>query len=163
MIDRYSRPEMQALWTDAARYGTWLRVEVAVCEVLAERGVIPAASLAVIRERAGFDVARIAEIEREVKHDVIAFTTSVAEHVGPDSRFIHYGLTSSDVIDTALALQIRAAGDLLLADCDAALAALRRITSGRSASTAAERSAMMVCGPPWALANAFGSTLPCET
>ena len=125
MIDRYSRPEMQALWSDDARYGHWLRVELAVCEVLAERGVIPAASLATIRARAGFDVARIAEIEREVKHDVIAFTTSVAEHVGPDSRFIHYGLTSSDVIDTALALQIRAAGDLLLASCDRAIAALR--------------------------------------
>jgi len=126
MIDRYSRPEMRALWTDDARYATWLRVELAVCEVLAERGVVPAASLAVIRERAGFDAARIAEIEREVKHDVIAFTTSVAEHVGPDARWIHYGLTSSDVIDTALALQIREAGCILLDGCDAALAALRR-------------------------------------
>jgi adenylosuccinate lyase len=126
MIERYSRPEMRALWTEAARYGFWLRVELAVCEVLAERGVIPKASLETIRARAGFDAARIAEIEREVKHDVIAFTTSVAEHVGPDSRFIHYGLTSSDVIDTALALQIRAAGDQLLGGCDLALAALRR-------------------------------------
>ncbi len=125
MIERYSRPEMRALWTDEARYGAWLRVELAVCEVLAERGVIPAASLAAIRTRAGFDAARIAEIEREVKHDVIAFLTSVAEHVGPDSRFVHYGMTSSDVIDTALALQIRAAGDLLVAGCDRALAALR--------------------------------------
>ncbi|MCU0667954.1 MAG: adenylosuccinate lyase [Myxococcota bacterium] len=125
MIDRYSRPEMHALWTEDARYGFWLRVELAVCEVLGERGVIPAAALATIRARAGFDVARIAEIEREVKHDVIAFTTSVAEHVGPDSRFVHYGMTSSDVIDTALALQIRAAGELLLAGCDRALAALR--------------------------------------
>ena len=126
MIERYSRPEMRALWTEDARYGFWLRVELAVCEVLAERGVIPNASLATIRARAGFDAARIAEIEREVKHDVIAFTTSVAEHVGPDSRFLHYGLTSSDVIDTALALQIRAAGDQLLAGCDLALAALQR-------------------------------------
>ncbi len=126
MIDRYSRPEMRALWTDDARYTTWLRVELAVCEVLAERGVIPAPALAVIRERAGFDAGRIAEIEREVKHDVIAFTTSVAEHVGPESRFIHYGLTSSDVIDTALALQIREAGCILLEGCDAALAAVRR-------------------------------------
>ena len=125
MIERYSRPEMRALWTDEARYGFWLRVELAVCEVLAERGVIPAASLEAIRGRAGFDAARIAEIEREVKHDVIAFLTSVAEHVGPDSRFVHYGMTSSDVIDTALALQIRAAGGLLLAGCDRALAALR--------------------------------------
>jgi len=126
MIERYSRPEMRALWTEDARYGFWLRVELAVCEVLAERGVIPNASLATIRARAGFDAVRIAEIEREVKHDVIAFTTSVAEHVGPDSRFLHYGLTSSDVIDTALALQIRAAGDQLLAGCDLALAALQR-------------------------------------
>jgi len=126
MIERYSRPEMRALWTEDARYGFWLRVELAVCEVLAERGVIPKTSLATIRARAGFDAARIAEIEREVKHDVIAFTTSVAEHVGPDSRFLHYGLTSSDVIDTALALQIRAAGDQLLAGCDLALAALQR-------------------------------------
>jgi adenylosuccinate lyase len=125
MIDRYSRPEMRTLWTEDARYDFWLRVEIAVCEVLAERGVIPAASVAAIRERAGFDAARIAEIERTVKHDVIAFLTSVAEHVGPDSRFVHYGMTSSDVIDTALALQIRAAGTLLLASCDRALAALR--------------------------------------
>jgi adenylosuccinate lyase len=125
MIERYSRPEMRALWTEEARYGFWLRVKVAVCEVLAERGVIPAASLATIRTRAGFDVARIAEIEREVKHDVIAFLTSVAEHIGPDSRFVHYGMTSSDVIDTGLALQIRAAGNLLVAGCDRALAALR--------------------------------------
>jgi adenylosuccinate lyase len=126
MIERYSRPEMRALWTEDARYGFWLRVELAVCEVLAERGVIPKASLETIRARAGFDAARIAEIEREVKHDVIAFLSSVAERVGPDSRFIHYGMTSSDVIDTALALQIRAAGDQLLAGCDLALAALRR-------------------------------------
>ncbi|RIL04673.1 MAG: adenylosuccinate lyase [Proteobacteria bacterium] len=126
MIERYSRPEMRALWTEEARYGFWLRVEIAVCEVLAERGVVPAASLEAIRTRAGFDAARVAEIEREVKHDVIAFLTNVAEHVGPDSRFVHYGMTSSDVIDTALALQIRAAGDLLLASCERALAALRR-------------------------------------
>jgi adenylosuccinate lyase len=125
MIDRYSRPEMLAIWSEDARYGYWLRVELAACEVLAERGVVPAASLEVIRAKAGFDAARIAEIEREVKHDVIAFTTNVAEHVGPDSRWIHYGMTSSDVIDTALALQVRAAGDLLLAGCDRALAALR--------------------------------------
>ena len=125
MIDRYSRPEMRALWTEDARYGFWLRVEIAVCEVLAERGVIPAAAVETIRARAGFDAARVAEIEREVKHDVIAFLTNVSEHVGPDARFVHYGMTSSDVLDTALALQIRAAGDLLLAACDRAIAALR--------------------------------------
>ncbi len=125
MIERYTRPEMGAVWTEEARYRAWLRVELAVCEVLAERGTIPADALAAIRARAGFDVARIAEIEREVRHDVIAFLTSVAEHVGADSRWIHYGMTSSDVIDTALALQVREAGGLLLAGCDRALAALR--------------------------------------
>jgi adenylosuccinate lyase len=126
MIERYTRPEMGAVWTEQARYRAWLRVEIAVCEVLAERGVVPAAALEAIRERAGFDVERVAEIEREVRHDVIAFLTNVAEHVGPDARWIHYGMTSSDVIDTALALQLREAGALLLAGCDRALAALRR-------------------------------------
>ena len=125
MIERYTRPEMGEVWTETARYRAWLRVELAVCEVLAERGVIPAQALEAIRARAGFDVTRIEEIEREVRHDVIAFLTNVAEHVGPESRWIHYGMTSSDVIDTALALQIRAAGALLLAGCDRALAALR--------------------------------------
>lgn len=125
MIERYTRPEMGAVWTEEARYRAWLRVEIAVCEVLAERGVVPAAALATIRERARFEVGRVEEIERSVRHDVIAFLTNVAEHVGPDARWIHYGMTSSDVIDTALALQIREAGDLLLAGADRALAALR--------------------------------------
>jgi adenylosuccinate lyase len=116
---------MGSVWTEDARYRAWLRVEIAVCEVLAERGTIPAAALQTIRARVGFDSARIAEIEREVRHDVIAFLTNVAEHVGPDSRWVHYGMTSSDVIDTALALQIREAGALLLAGCDRALSALR--------------------------------------
>lgn len=125
MIERYTRPEMGALWTEEARYRAWLRVEIAVCEVLAERGVVPPDALAEIRARAGFETDRIAEIEREVRHDVIAFLTNVAEHVGPASRWVHYGMTSSDVIDTALALQIRDAGALLLAGCDRALGALR--------------------------------------
>src|SRR5262249_53325678 len=125
MIERYTRPEMGALWTEEARYQSWLRVELAVCDELAERGVIPRSALETIHRRAGFDVSRIAEIEREVRHDVIAFLTDVAEHVGPDARWVHYGMTSSDVIDTALALQIRAAADRLLEGCDRALAALR--------------------------------------
>ncbi len=125
MIERYTRPEMGVVWTEEARYRAWLRVELVVCEVLAESGTIPSSAVATIRARAGFDVARIAEIEREVRHDVIAFLTNVAEHVGEDSRWVHYGMTSSDVIDTALALQIREAGLLLLAGCDRALAALR--------------------------------------
>ncbi|MBW2312930.1 MAG: adenylosuccinate lyase [Deltaproteobacteria bacterium] len=125
MIERYSRPEMMALWSEEAKYRRWLDVELAVCDELAERGVIPAAAVETIRAKAGFDVARIAEIEREVKHDVIAFLTNVAEHVGPDSRFVHYGMTSSDVLDTALALQIRDAGQLLLEGMDRASDALR--------------------------------------
>ncbi len=125
MIERYTRPEMGAIWTEAARYRFWLDVELAVCDALAERGVIPADAVAEIRARADFDPERIAEIEREVRHDVIAFLTNVAEHVGPASRYVHYGMTSSDVLDTALALQLRAAGDLLLEDLDRALRALR--------------------------------------
>jgi len=125
MIERYSRPEMAAIWSEATRYHYWLEVELAVCDALAERGVIPAAAAAEIRERAHFDPDRIAAIETEVRHDVIAFLTNVAEYVGPPSRYVHYGMTSSDVLDTALALQIRAAGDLLFRGFDRALAALR--------------------------------------
>jgi adenylosuccinate lyase len=124
MIERYSRPEMAALWSDDARYRRWLDVEIAACEVLAERGVIPGEAVATIREKAGYDAARIAEIEREVRHDVIAFLTNVAEHVGPDSRWVHYGMTSSDVLDTALALQLRDAGALILEGIDRLGAAL---------------------------------------
>ena len=126
MIDRYSRPEMRALWTDAAKYGRWLEVELAVCDVLAERGTIPAKAAETIRAKAGFDAARVDEIEREVRHDVIAFLTNVAEHVGPEARWVHFGMTSSDVLDTALALQVKAAGELLLAGVDRVAAALRR-------------------------------------
>jgi adenylosuccinate lyase len=126
MIERYSRPEMRDLWSEAGRYQRWLEVELAVCDVLAERGVIPAEAARAVRARARFDPARIAEIEAEVRHDVIAFLTNLAEHVGPESRFVHYGMTSSDVIDTALALQIRDAGSLLLAGVDRLAAALLR-------------------------------------
>ncbi len=124
MIERYSRPEMAELWTEDARYRRWLDVEIAVCDVLAERGVIPADAAATIRDQAGFDAARIAEIEKEVRHDVIAFLTNVAEYVGPDSRWVHYGMTSSDVLDTALALQLRDAGRLVLEGIDRMAAAL---------------------------------------
>jgi adenylosuccinate lyase len=125
MIDRYARSEMQEIWSEEAKYRRWLEVETAVCEVLAERGVIPERAVETIRAKAGFSVERIAEIEREVRHDVIAFLTNLAEHVGPESRYVHYGMTSSDVLDTALALQIRDAGRLLLPAVDRAAAALR--------------------------------------
>jgi adenylosuccinate lyase len=125
VIDRYTRDEMRRIWSDEGRYQRWLAVEIAVCDVLAERGRIPQQAAATIRSRARFDVARIDEIEREVRHDVIAFLTNLAEHVGPDSRWIHYGMTSSDVLDTALALQLRDAGRLLLEGVDRVCAALR--------------------------------------
>jgi len=113
MIPRYSRPEMARLWSDQNRFATWLAVEIAATEVLAERGTVPKQALAAIRERARFDVARIDEIEKEVQHDVIAFVSNVAESVGAEGRWLHYGLTSSDVVDTALAILMRDACDLL--------------------------------------------------
>jgi adenylosuccinate lyase len=126
MIERYARKEMASLWTDEARFRTWLEVEIAVCEVLAERGVVPPADMDAIRRRAGFDLRRIQEIEAEVRHDVIAFLTSVAEKVGEPSRHIHYGLTSSDVVDTALGLTVVRALDLLIDDVDRLRAVLER-------------------------------------
>ncbi len=113
MIDRYSTPEMTRIWSDENKYSNWLKVELAVCEVQTERGVIPEDAMQVIREKADFTVDRIEEIEAEVRHDVIAFLTTVAEFVGPESRFIHMGMTSSDLLDTAFALQIRESGQLI--------------------------------------------------
>ncbi|MFU8857476.1 MAG: adenylosuccinate lyase [Deferrisomatales bacterium] len=115
MIARYSRPEMAAVWTDENRYRKWLAVELYACEAWNRLGQIPDASLETIRARAAFDVKRVEEIEGEVRHDVIAFLTNVAEHVGPDSRYIHMGLTSSDVLDTSLAMLLTEASDLLIA------------------------------------------------
>jgi adenylosuccinate lyase len=125
VIPRYSRPEMARLWSDENRFRTWLAVELAATEVLAERGVVPPEALLAIRERSRFEVARIEEIEREVQHDVIAFVSNVAENVGPEGRWLHYGLTSSDVVDTALGLLMRDACDLLLSDLEALLVAVR--------------------------------------
>jgi adenylosuccinate lyase len=115
MIPRYSRPEMARLWSDENRFATWLEVEIAATEVLVERGTVPDEALAAIKAKARFDVARIEEIEKEVQHDVIAFVSCVAESVGPEGRWLHYGLTSSDVVDTALAILMRDACDLLRA------------------------------------------------
>ncbi|MBZ0157192.1 MAG: adenylosuccinate lyase [Alphaproteobacteria bacterium] len=116
MIARYTRPEMGRLWEPENRFRKWLDVEIAACEAWAEMGEIPRDALEVIREKARFDVARIDEIEKTVKHDVIAFLTSVAEFVGPESRFVHMGLTSSDVVDTALSLLMREAADIIIGD-----------------------------------------------
>jgi adenylosuccinate lyase len=125
MIGRYSRPAMAAIWSEEAKLARWLEVEIAVCRAWAERGVIPAEDLATIEERAGFSVERTREIERTTNHDVVAFLTDVAERVGPSSRWIHYGMTSSDVLDTGLALAIRRAGDLLLEEQAALTKTLR--------------------------------------
>ena len=126
MIPRYSRPEMARLWSDENRFRTWLEVELAASAVLAERGVVPEAALAAIRRNARFDVARIEALEKEVQHDVIAFVTNVAENVGPEGRWVHYGLTSSDVVDTALAMLMREACDLILKDVAALMQVVRQ-------------------------------------
>ncbi|MEA3332240.1 MAG: adenylosuccinate lyase [Pseudomonadota bacterium] len=125
MIERYSRPEMSRIWSEENKFNSWLKVELAVCEVFADRGEIPLDEWSEIKEKAGFDVGRINEIEAEVRHDVIAFLTSVAEHVGPASRFIHLGMTSSDVLDTALALQLKEAGQMLMQGLDRVLEVLK--------------------------------------
>jgi adenylosuccinate lyase len=116
MIDRYTRPEMGAVWSDENRYRKWLDVELAVCEAWTELGRIPAASLQKIKEKAAFSVSRIEEIERTVKHDVIAFLEAVGEHVGKDARHIHKGLTSYDIVDTALSLLIKESLEKVLRD-----------------------------------------------
>ena len=126
MIDRYTLPEMGALWSAETKFQKWLDVEIAVCEVHAEMGIIPAEALEQIKSRARFSVARINEIEKTTDHDVIAFTTNLAESIGEASRFVHYGLTSSDVVDTANALLLRDACDILLPKIDALLEVLKR-------------------------------------
>jgi len=126
MISRYTHPVMGAIWSEPRKYETWLQVELAATDALVEAGVVPAADAKVLRERASFDIARIDEIERTTQHDVIAFTTAVAERVGPSARWLHFGLTSSDVLDTALALQMREACDVILEDIDALLAVVKR-------------------------------------
>jgi adenylosuccinate lyase len=124
VIRRYTLPEMGAIWSDQARFEAMLRVELAVARVQAARGLIPAEVLAALETRSRVDVDRIAEIERTTDHDVIAFVSQVAETVGSEGRFLHLGLTSSDVVDTALALQLRAAGERLVGDADRLLAAI---------------------------------------
>ena len=146
MIPRYSRPVMTAIWEPENRLRIWLEIESNAAEAMASLGVIPLEAATAIRERGNFDIARVDEIEREVKHDVIAFLTSVAEHVGDEARFMHQGMTSSDVLDTALSVQLAQASDLLLEGVDGVMAALRRraleykhvLTIGRSHGIHAE-------------------------
>src|SRR6059036_3302926 len=126
MIPRYTRPQMGRIWEDQNKYQRWLDVELAVVETLADGGIIPKDAAAEIKARAAFSVERINQIEAEVKHDVIAFTTSVAEHVGPASRYFHFGLTSSDVLDTAMALQVAEASAIILQDLRRLLDVLKK-------------------------------------
>ena len=125
MIPRYTRPEMGRIWTDENKYAKWLEVEVQACEAMAEEGLIPEEAARTIREKAGFSVERILEFEEETKHDVIAFLASVAEYVGPESRFIHMGLTSSDILDTSFALLLKEAMTLIIEDVKELMDVLR--------------------------------------
>jgi adenylosuccinate lyase len=125
LIDRYTHPEMGRIWSEQRKYETWLQVEVAAAAAMAEAGLIPAEAARELQDKGAFDIARIDEIERVTQHDVIAFTTSVAEQVGPAARWLHFGLTSSDVVDTAQALQMREACDVILADLMAARDAVK--------------------------------------
>ncbi len=126
MIPRYTRPEMGKIWEPENKFRIWLRIEVLACEAWANLDQIPRKALKVIKDKAGFDIKRIDKIEEKVKHDVIAFLTSVAEHVGNEARFIHLGLTSSDVLDTCLGVQLTQASDILIQDCRMLLQALKK-------------------------------------
>ena len=126
MIARYTRPEMGRIWSEENRFRQWLAVELAATETLAEAGLVPGQAAQAIRQKADFDLGRIHQIETEVKHDVIAFTTAVAEKIGPDSRWLHFGLTSNDVVDTAQALQVKAASEIIREDLQRLRDVLRR-------------------------------------
>ena len=126
MIPRYSRPEMTAIWSPEAKFQIWLEIEAHACDAQAALGVIPKSAAKALWKKGRFEIDRIDEIERTTKHDVIAFLTNVAEHVGPEARFVHQGMTSSDVLDTCLNVQLTRAADLLIEDVDGLLAALKR-------------------------------------
>src|ERR1700688_377471 len=146
MIPRYSRPEMAAIWEAKNRFRIWFEIEAHACDAQAALGTIPKEAARAVWEKGAFEIERIDAIERETHHDVIAFLTNLAEHVGPEARFIHQGMTSSDVLDTCLAVQLKQASDILLADLDQLLAALKRrafehkhtLTVGRSHGIHAE-------------------------
>src|SRR5687768_9690724 len=146
MIERYTRPEMGAIWSDENRFRIWLEIETLAVEAQAELGVVPAEAARAVREKGSFDVARVLEIEETTKHDVIAFLTNVAEYVGEPSRYVHLGMTSSDVLDTCLAVQLKQAGEILLKDLEElrdvlatrAVEFKRTLTIGRSHGIHAE-------------------------
>src|SRR5688572_25946754 len=125
MIRRYTHPDMGGIWSEQRRYETWLEVELAAADAMAEAGIVPPEAAKELRAKAAFDIARIEEIEQTTQHDVIAFTTAVAERVGPAARWLHFGLTSSDVIDTAQAVQMRQACDVIVKDIATVMDAVR--------------------------------------
>ena len=126
MIPRYTRPEMAAIWAPENKFRIWFEIEAHACDALAELGVIPKEAAKAIRTKGAFDVERIDEIERETRHDVIAFLTNLAENIGEEARFLHQGMTSSDVLDTCLAVQLSQAADILLEGVDRVLGAIER-------------------------------------
>jgi adenylosuccinate lyase len=126
MIPRYTRPEMGKIWTDQRKFEAWLQIELLVCEALSQSGEIPAEAVREIKEKASFDIRRIDEIEKETKHDVLAFLTNVGESIGPLSRYLHYGLTSSDILDTSLAMLLKEASALILQDMHRLLEVLKK-------------------------------------
>ena len=126
MIPRYSRPEMSAIWSEESKFQIWFEIEAHACDAQAKLGVIPASAAAIVWEKGAFDIDRINEIERETKHDVIAFLTNLAEYIGEDARFVHQGMTSSDVLDTTLSVQMARASDLLIEGIDRLLAGLKK-------------------------------------
>jgi adenylosuccinate lyase len=140
MIARYTLPEMGRVWSEQNKLAIWLQVEILACEAQAKLGIVPKTALDVIKKKAGFDTQRVLEIEEKVKHEVIAFLTNVAEHVGEESRYLHLGMTSSDLLDTSLAVQMKQAGELLLLAMR--FASWRCAISGRCASAG-----RMVCMP----------------
>ena len=146
MIPRYSRPEMSAIWAPENRFRIWFEIEAHALDAMAREGTVPKSAAKALRAKGKYEIARIDAIERQTKHDVVAFLTNLAEHVGPEARFVHQGMTSSDVLDTCLAVQLKQAADILIADLDAVLKALKRrafeykrtICAGRSHGIHAE-------------------------
>ena len=140
MIPRYSRPEMTAIWSEESKFQIWFEIEAHACDAQAKLGVIPTEAAATIWQRGAFEIDRIHEIERETKHDVIAFLTNLAEHIGEDARFVHQGMTSSDVLDTTLSVQLARATDLMLAGLDRLLAGLKKRAHEHKRTTTIGRS-----------------------
>jgi adenylosuccinate lyase len=164
VIPRYSRDRMSAVWSPETRYRKWLDIEILACEAMARRGSIPKKSLQNIKKKAAFDINRIDEIEKTTKHDVIAFLTSVTEKVGKDGRFIHMGLTSSDILDTSLAILLKEAADILMEDMDQLLRTLKAKAFAHKDTVMIGRSHGIHAEPvTFGLKMAFGTRKWCGT